>query len=1338
MRHARFIRRLCGLLSATLVAGVSPAIGQTQDELEAGFRQPPASAKPQTLWFWMNGNVSRDGITRDLEAMQRVGLGGALMFDGGTYLPEGPAKYLTPGWRELMTHAVKEADRLGLTLGMHNGPGWSSSGGPWITPDRAMQQLVWTETAVPGGKAVDVVLRQPQTNLDFYRDAFVLAFPTPAAEQTPYAEALRGITTASGGSVPATALSDGDLATSVAVTPQDFLQFEFVAPTEIRAITVAPRRNGRFPNVTLEASDDGATYRRICAVTNPGRHGIQPAGAQSFPPVRARFFRAVPSGAGELAEVVLHRTSRVDDWNFKGNFAYRLGHQMEIPPPGSSDGAIDPATVVDVTAHLSPDGHLRWNPPARAGAGGWTIMRVGFTPTGQHNISASAAGDGLDCDKFTQAAVDYHFDHVIAKVLADAGPLAGKSFTLVEIDSYEVGMQNWSADFPAEFRRRTGYDVRSYLPAMAGGRIVGDAARTERFLFDVRRVQADLMAENYYGRMEELCREHGLKFYVEGYGQGVFDELQVSGVPDFPMTEFWERTPWTPNRTVKLVASAAHVYGKPVVAAESFTGEEETARWEEYPYSLKILGDEMFGLGVNQMFFHRFAQQPHPSAVPGMTMGPWGFHFDRTNTWFEQSGPWLEYLARSQFLLRQGAYVADVLYFVGERPPDVAQYAMPVLPPGYNYDLANAEVLLNRASVRDGRIVLPGGASYRLLMLPPDLKCMTPDVMAKVRQLVAAGATVLGPKPESSPTLRGFPASEAAMRATADELWSGRALGRGRVIANESVADALRDIGVAPDFEFASRQPDTAVSWLHRRLADADIYFVANRQRRVDEITATFRVAGREPEIWQPETGEMKRAAIYAPDGGRVRLPLRLGPAESVFVVFRRPAGSPAQGLMRDGVPLISAKAPAVHERSAVSNNFTMSLWAKPDIDLRVMPRESATGSIDETGKFYAILADEGDRVFGAGHATAGLAIGRNGVLVVERSSKGLPAVLVARTPIAGWTHFAVVYRDGKPRLFVNGRFVREGLASGSIVHPGIGSPPPMPGDSFNFPALDSMTRTSGLPRPPSQGMAFYFEGNMTPPQLVESALSDEAVAQLAAPGLPPEDETPDAELAQRDDGKADALIWHSGSYALGQGKQVNVTVAAPVTFAGPWRVAFQGKRGAPASASFPQLISWHRSADAGIKYFSGMATYTHSLDVPADFVGAEKRIVLDLGRVEIIARVRINGRDLGILWKEPYRLDVTDAVHTGANDLEVAVTNLWPNRLIGDEQLPAENDYATGGEHGILKLPDWYAKGEPKPPGGRITFATWKFYTKDEPLFESGLLGPVRLLDPVRCVLGK
>jgi hypothetical protein len=1319
--------------------------------LESQFAKPPPSARPKTFWIWVNSNVSRDGITRDLEAMRRAGVGGVFIFDGSTYMPPGNATFHSQSWRDLMGHTIREGKRLGVTIGMHNGPGWSSSGGPWITPEMSMQQLVWTETTVRGPARIDQKLPQPRRNLGFHRDVFVLAFPSLPAEQTPYDACVRKITTTGGQTVDAHLLSDGLNDKGVALAPDNALLIELAGPAAMQAVTIYGVSGKHFPKLTLESSGDGADFAPVCSVEDAISHGIAAPGVKSFPPRKARWFRVTPASACELSEVVLHRAARTDDWQSKANFSFRIHREFALPE-NHADGdataaasagetsAIDPATVLDISAHMDKDGRLAWDVPE----GSWTILRIGHTTTGQMNVSASAAGTGLETDKFSAAATDFHFGQTVECARATAGTDDAAGFGDVIIDSYEAGMQNWTAAFPGEFARRAGYDLRRFMPAMFG-RIVGDRATTERFLYDVRRVQAALMLQNYYGRMGELCRKHGLTFYVEGYGPGVFDELQVSGIAGVPTSEFWIRTPWTPSRAVKMVSSAAHVYGKPIVAAEAFTGDEQTSRWLEYPYAMKVLGDDMFAAGINQFVFHRSVHQPHPDAAPGIAMGPFGFPFERTNTWFEQSAGWLAYLSRCHHVLQQGAYAADVLWFIGENSPNSTQYIIPAMPRGINYDLVSADALLTRATVENGAITLPGGSRYRLLVLPPALKSMTPELIRKLRELTAAGAIILGPKPEYSPSLRGFPESDAEVRRIAAELWDNTVpkKSKGRVISGRAIADVLAGIGMSPDFEYTGRAPDAELSWTHRRLPDGDIYFVSNRRRRDEDVTCSFRVTGRVPELWNPQTGEIKTAALYASGAAHTRLALRLGPAESVFVVFRKPAAPDAgeTWLDKDGVRIASLDAPAITPPGEITNNFTMSIWAKPDTDLRLMPGESASGRVDETGKFYAISAAEGDVLHGAGHAMAGLAVGRNGAYVIERSRAKSPAVLVTERPVSGWTHFAVVYRAGKPCLYINGALVREGIASGDTVHPGIGSPPPRFDSVYHYEGLASLMRASGMTQPSSQGVSLLFEGNTTAPVLYREALDAAAIARIHAQGLPPPPEPPPAEIAARagDGGRVEGVFWQSGDYALSSGRTVRARVAAPLAVTGPWQVAFQQKRGAPDSIELPELISLHRHQSPAVKYFSGTATYSKTLNVPAAFLGDGRRVVLDLGRVEVVAGVVVNGRSMGLLWKEPFRYDITDAVRAGDNALEIRVTNLWPNRLIGDEQLPPENEYKQGfWNHGIKRVPDWFAAGKEKPAGGRVAFLTWEFYGKDDPLLESGLLGPVRLLNPVRMEFTK
>jgi hypothetical protein len=1303
--HSRHLKAAATLLIA--VGFVFQLRAEAGREMDQGFLHPPLSARPRTLWMWMNGNVTSNGITLDLEAMQRAGLGGALIFNAGEFIPKGPVDYGSRGWLDLMTHAVSEAQRLGLELAMHNGPGWSSSGGPWITPETSMQQLVWSETRVTGQKNTTLNLPQPFTRLNYYRDVCVLAFPSLPGDERPFPELLASVTKGRGASVDKNLLTDGNLATGVAAGPQEPLVFEFAEPFEARAVTVWPSSGGAAVAFTLEASDDATNFHNVVRLTPPGPRSIGDSPlTESFDPVKARFFRLTPVRSRDVLEFELHSAARIAGWHYKANFAHRAARNEAPPAAVAKQFVVDPASVRDLTAQMDAQGRLTWNMPP----GAWTILRLGHTARGQQNIAAPEAGVGLECDKLSAAGVEFHFQHGLQPLLEALGPLAGKSFTGLEVDSYEVGMQNWTKTFPDEFQKENGYDLRRYLPAMTG-RVVGSAEASERFLWDVRRTQADLVANQYYGRLHDLCRQHNLQLYVEPYGAGPgpYDELQTGGRADVPMGEFWSRFPWDDTASVKLAASAAHTYGRSIVAGESFTADPVQSRWLEYPYALKPVGDLAFSLGLNQMFFHRFAHQPHPTAVPGMTMGPWGIHFDRTATWFAQSGVWLDYLARCQFLLRQGKFVADVLYFTGEGSPQMSKLLQPELPAGYNFDAADAEVLLGRARIQNGRIVLPDGANYRLLALPNDLRGMTPLLLRRLSALVGQGMILAGPRPAFSPSLRGYPAGDAEVRRLVAQIWDGAG---DHVFGARPLAEVLRQLDLKPDFEYSGAQADAALVWSHRRTGEADIYFVANRQRRSEDVIGTFRVDGRRPEFWRPETGEIENAAIYDSAEGRVRVPMHLDPAESVFVVFRAPAEEkPPQWVTRDrnriidSAPVRSYTTPS----AAVTNGFTVALWVRPDTDLRTMPRESVDGRVDDGGKSYVIPAPEGGVSFGADHAVMGLAVGRNGVFVFERSADRAPAVLVSGTPISGWTHLAVVYRDGQPSLYLNGKLAREGLKSGKIVHCGLGL------------------------APPARRIVYYFEGEMTPPKFVAEPLGEGNIATLAADGLPgPENPFP-IEVTRRGVGNLEALIWDAGRYTLDDGRTVEARdVPAPVTLSGPWQVDFPPDRGAPTNITLTNLISLRLHPDPGVRYFSGTATYTRAFTVATNSLARDRRLFLDLGRVEVSAAVSVNGRNLGILWKPPYRVDVTEAVHAGTNQLELQVADLWPNRLIGDEQLPPENHYDPR-THAIDRLPDWYLKGEAKPAGGRTTFTTWQFYNKDDPLLEAGLLGPVRLFNPVR-----
>lgn len=1339
MRRRTFLKNCTGALSLAS-RELRAADIRSDSSLEAGFRNPPRSASPKTWWHWMNGNITATGITADLEAMRRVGLSGFQIFNVGSRTPAGPVLFFSPEWFELTEHAAKEAERLGLDFAMHNCPGWSSSAGPWITPELAMQQLVWSESFVTGGKPVDLMLPQPYTKLHYYRDAMVVAFPSLAGETRPLRETIRAATS-SDGPVDAGVLTDGDFSKGIDVQPgassqPGFLQLEFIEPIQVRSIAVygvslASSGSSSAAEITVEGSRDGTHYQHVCQIRIPSTGGVTDIpGTETFPAVSLRYLRLAMRQHSRISQLRISAAARIPGWHYKNNSASRGGpgtdtasaprFAADVP----RDSIIAVASVQDLSQHMDSEGRLRWDAPA----GNWTILRLGQTPTGRHNSSAPEGGTGLDCDKYDRAGIDFHFQHMFERILPMLGPLTAKGFAGSVIDSFEVGMQNWTAQFPNEFQRRAGYDLRKYVPAMTG-RVVGSAEESERFLWDVRRIQADLIADNYYGRFAELCRQNGLKSFAEPYAGGPFDEMQIGSRVDVPMAEFWQGG--SNHRSVRLAASVGHVYGRAVVGAESFTGNPEYSKWQEHPYSLKAQGDWMYAQGLNQFIFHRYAQQPHSDAVPGMTMGCYGIHFDRTNTWFDQAGEWIRYLSRCQYLLQQGLFVADLLYFEGENAPVEAPplgALQPAPPQGHDWDAIDSGAILTRVRIDAGQIVLPDGMSYRVLVLRDDAR-VSLNLMRKIRDLVHQGMCLVGAKPKGSPSLIGYPESDDEVRRIADELWGTteeagvieRKIGSGRIFWGQPLSEVLRKLEARPDFEFTSRANDTQVYYLHRRIGESDVYFLSNHKRRAEDLVCTFRVDGKRPEFWDPATGSVRPADVYDVAAGRVRLPLHMDPAGSLFVVFRSPARSErVLSIDRDGSTILSSEpfgAPKTAPNRDVTDNFTVSVWVKPELDTPLPTAGQAPLSAPAS---YVFFPPQGEAVYGDGHACCGLLAGRNGVGIYERSRAGVLPVLTAQIGIAGWTHLAVVYKDGVPSLYVDGRLLQHGQKSGRVVHPGI--------------------REANL----GYG-APSFNGDMTEPELFREPLDEERIRELAAAGLSSPAEPPAIELVRGTD--SGLLFWQDGRYLVraANGKELIVRISGtgkPREFTGPWDVTFQPQRGAPHGVRLSELVSLHRNPDPGVRYFSGTAAYSTTVAVSSEVFDPYKRWYLDLGRVEVIAEVSINGRNLGTLWKPPYILDVTEAVHPGNNSLEVRVTNLWPNRLIGDEYLPAEYEYSDKGRSikdigEIKRIPDWFLQNKPKP-GDRVTFSTWKHYSKNSPLLEAGLLGPVRLRSAFRQPLGR
>jgi len=998
-------------------------------DLGKGFVNPPDSARPWTFWFWINGNVSKEGIRADFEDMKRVGIGGAMLFDGSMYLPPGPVRYGSDLWHEHVQYAIQVADELGLQLGVMNCGGWATAGGPWISLEQSMKMLVWSEQSVTGGTRWKGTLPQPPTREKFYHDVVVLAVPDDTMEPK---------------KVPAQNSS---------------LTFDFPQSATPRTLMLPASEDEAVVSGKLAASDDGATYSAVCTFADSSKDWPMPI-AVSLPPTSARFFRVSfdkTLSADQLASVKLLDCSRVT------NLAAQLGvRPLKSEPGEDKTTAIPLDQVFDLTKLLKPDGSLQWDAPP----GHWTILRFGYTTTAETNHPAVPEATGWEVDKFDSQAVAYHFDHGLGRVIREAGPHLGRSLTAVVSDSWEAGPQTWTAKMPQLFENHRGYPIGKFFACFAG-RIVDSPAETDAFLRDYRKTIGDLYAEEYYGTMARLAHEHGLSLMAEGYG-GVLDEFKVDEALDIPAVEFWAHDLY---KSCGIVPSVAHTMDKPIVMSEAFTARPpDHSRWLDTPASLKTLGDVAFTVGVNRFALHSYVHQPRSDIAPGFTHGRYGVQFGRLNSWWPLAGGWIDYIKRCQFLLQQGTPVADLLYLAGEKLQTEERDLNFPWPEGHKGDYLSINQLA-LTKVEGGKIRVKGPSIYHALVLPETCYVST-DALRQLSRLREEGAKFLG----------GFTPLPAGVKDLDNPEWLG--LAKAWTQPNATV----QTLDLPPDFQ--ANQP---LRFIHRTDKDFDVYFVANPGKEGIRTDALFRITGREPELWDPTTGEIQPAPAFAMKSTQTLVPLSLDPAGSIFVVFRHPAKEQQR--------------------------------------------------------------------------------------------------------------------------------------------------------------------------------------NVPPPPTMEN-----------------------------------------------------------VAINGPWTVTFQENRGAPKLIQLDALASLSKHSDPGVRFFSGLATYTTEIEALKN----AHRVALDLGTVRELADVRVNGKEAGILWKPPYIVDITSLLQPGKNQLAVTVADRWVNRLIGDETLPPDAEYLTGGQTedyggrnpGALKaFPSWWNDPAALAKRQRITFATWQHFTAKDPLVDSGLIGPVRLL---------
>lgn len=908
--------------------------GYGQDDalsLSEGFRNPPESARPRTWWHWTNSNVTKEGITKDLEWMKRVGIGGMQLADvaaGQGQTVDNKILFMSPEWLDAVKHTASEAERLDLEMTIFSSAGWSLTGGPWVRPEQAMKKLVWSEMNLKGpltftGKLPDPpsyegpirdLSNSPKPVPGFYKDCVVLAFPTPPEE----AEAAPAVASAitSSGTVDPAALLDDDLNSSCRVAAGKdknglWIGYTYEKPFTARAITLANRSG--IPEGRLLAGNNGTDLRTIALFPGAQLYRAGKVATFSFPAVTAKYFRIEftgapmkpddvmkeivnpPDTAYTFGEIKLHSGPRIHRWEDKAGFYHLFNYEPVASGELVSGSGIDPASVIDLTGLLTPEGQLNWKVPE----GNWTVMRFGYSLTGSKNRPAVAAGSGYETDKLSREHTEAYIREYTEPIAAALGPLYGKTLRSVMLDSWEAGMQNWTDNMLAEFKNRRGYDLKPFLPGLAG-RVMLNGEVSDRVLWDFRRTLADMFAENHYGVLTSYLNKQGISTYGEASGVSLEileDALLCKKYVDIPMGEFWYRA-LHPElmyyQDVRGAASASHIYGKKLVAAEAYTG-----GGYESPNTLKKIGDYWFAQGINRFVFHTSAHQP-VDTKPGNTMV--GTHINRNITWAEQAGPFMTYLARNSFMLQQGRFVADLAYLLDEGAPSTMPIwgtgLIPAPPEGYDYDYINADVLLNRMSVsEDGKLLLPDGMSYSVLVLPNSGR-MTFNVLKKINELVKAGATVIGPKPVTTPGYSGIPGTDQAFSDIVDELWADldgvsrtkRMAGKGRIFWGTPVNVVLNNLGINPDLEY-SRQLDLKIDWIHRKAGDADFCFLVNSSEKQFDTEVRFRIKGMEPEIWDPLTGTLSECRYSIEDKGTV-VPLSLEAGKSLFVVFRKKAVS--------------------------------------------------------------------------------------------------------------------------------------------------------------------------------------------------------------------------------------------------------------------------------------------------------------------------------------------------------------------------------------------------------------------------------------------------------------
>jgi hypothetical protein len=781
--------------------------------------------------------------------------------------------------------------------------------------------------------------------------------------------------------------------------------------------------------------------------------------------------------------------------------------------------------VLNLSAHYDTLGGLKWNIPKGEK---WIIYRLGHASTGRtpHPVPDELMGKTLEADKMNTEQTIFHWNEVLNPLKKHLSDYLGKSFNHILIDSYEAGKQTWTDDFVKEFISRKGYDPTPWLLTLGNPltlekkseqrRILGSEEQTKRFEWDYSDVVNQLFMDKGFKVAKKMLNENKLSLQWEPYG-GPFNTQQGVALSDLPMGEFWSDGNGMISANIPAAAGAA---GKSIVGAEAFTGKPDVSQYTEDPAMLKLSADGAFVSGVNRLILHHWVHQPFDDKYqPGMGMGWWGTHFSRFQTWAEPGKAFFAYLGRCQALLQQGEGMAD--YLCVDKLSGNADV------------ISVTDFLENKIEVKNGMLVLTSGRIYPFIVFSDTL--MLPEALQKIKGLVAAGATIVSSKPKRSPSLQNFPACDVTIKSLTAEVWGDGAqnvYGKGFVFTK--LEDAKKKFSITPDYTIEKTDKAVDIRIIHRKVDGKDLYFVANRSKEAQRISVSFRVSGKQPELWQAEDASIQKAPVWKEQSGRTTVQLKLKGEQTVFVVFSQPA--------------------------------------------------------EQTKHLVNVIADNKS---------------------------------------------------------VNWNLKSEADGSATLS------------------STDTLTATA--------------------------------------------------------------------EYSQGEKQTIKITPTGSKLLSGAWNIAFVPKLGAPFQLEFPELIDFSKHVNKEVMYFAGTASYTKTVKVAKSEITNGKRIILDLGELNDLAQVRINGIDKGVLWYPPYQIDITDALKQGKNNIEIAVTNNWANRLIGDEKEPA--DFEWGSDRGekrgraMKSYPDWFLKNEARPSQGRKTFSNWNYYRDNSLLQPAGLLGPVRLV---------